>query len=444
MTAAAAPRRHKYALLARASIPLRFNIKFLTGGYILAETLSLKDLQAAVSGSAAAFRSITTLQPVEGVGGKVFPATYSGGVYATEKRRVEGDKNVDCVLLDSVQSQSNRAEEALKHAIENGKIALPLIEVDFSKANIDLQKPIEKLTTLDVPHRLADAILRDSLVADGVRFSQSSYAKKWGRSNLWNATAIYELCPTALVFGMWGSPLKPGGLGAKFERAYVSEIVAVDVVSNRDNEEERSREGRKDLVDKRAGFRIDPLEVRAGVLSKQNADGSFEVGTGKVRPSELNHGNILFESGNVGVRCKFAEQTTVISLGALRKLRFPVGEKEDSEINDAGRTVLAAIGLCAGVMAAESGTSLRSRCSLWPTADREWELLDKPGTKPRTFRVDGAQAVTLLGEAVKAAESLGLAWMKEKLTLTPSDELVKLVKQSQELAAKEKGEGEGA
>jgi CRISPR-associated protein Csb1 len=404
--------------------------------------LSLKDLQAAVSGPAAAFRSITTLQPVEGVGGKVFPATYSGGVYATEKRRVEGDKDVDCVLLDSVQSQSNRAEEALKHAIENGKISLPLIEVDFSKANESLLKPIEKLTTLDVPHRLADAILRDSLTMDGTRFSQSSYAKKWGRSNLWNATAIYELCPTALVFGMWGSPLKPGGLGAKFERAYVSEIVAVDVVSNRDKEE-RSREGRKDLVDKRAGFRIDPLEVRAGVLSKQNADGSFEVGSGKVRPSELNHGNILFESGNVGVRCRFAEQTTVISLGALRKLRFPIEGKDDGKINDAGRTVLAALGLCAGVLAAESGTSLRSRCSLWPTADREWELLDKPGKTPRSFRLDGAQAVALLGEAVKAAEGVGLAWMKERLTLTPSDELMKLVKQSQELAAKEKGDGEG-
>ena len=277
-----------------------------------------------------------------------------------------------------------------------------------------------------------------------MRFSQSSYAKKWGRSNLWNATAVYELCPTALVFGMWGSPLKPGGLGAKFERAYVSEIVAVDIVSNRDKEEERSREGRKDLVDKRAGFRIDPLEIRAGVLSKQNADGGFEVGAGKVRPSELNHGNILFESGNVGVRCKFAEQTTVISLGALRKLRFPAEGKDDGKIDDAGRTVLAAIGLCAGVLAAESGTSLRSRCSLWPTADREWELLDKPGTTPRRFQMDGGQAVALLGEAVKAAESAGLTWMKDRLTLTPSEELVKLVRQSQELAAKEKGDGEGA
>jgi CRISPR-associated protein Csb1 len=351
---------------------------------------------------------------------------------------------VNCVLLDSVQSQSNRAEEALKHAIGSGKIALPLIEVDFSKANEQLLKPIESLSTLDVPHRLADAILRDSLVEEGVRFSQSSYAKRWGRSNLWNATAIYELCPTALVFGMWGSPLKPGGLGAKFERAYVSEIVAVDVVSNKDEGDGRTREGRKDLVDKRAGFRIDPLEIRSGVLLKQKDDGSFEVGGGKVKPSEMNHGNIVFESGNVGVRCGYAEQTTVVSLGALRRLRFPVERKDDKAVDNAGRTVLAAIGLCAGVLAAEAGTSLRSRCSLWPEADREWALLDKPGVDPRTFRVSGEQATALLNEAVKAAKGAGLDWMEKKLTLTPSDELVKLVKQSQELAAKEKGDGEGA
>ena len=112
-----------------------------------------------------------------------------------------------------MQSQSNRAEEALKNAIERGKISLPLIEVEFNGSNEKLRSPLPNLTSLDVPHRLADAILRDSELADGTRFSKSEFAKRWGRSNLWNATAVYELCPTALVFGMWGSPEKPGGFG---------------------------------------------------------------------------------------------------------------------------------------------------------------------------------------------------------------------------------------
>jgi CRISPR-associated protein Csb1 len=78
-----------------------------------------------------------------------------------------------------------------------------LIEVDFSEANTKLKKDLPNLTSLEVPHRLADAILRDSVLKDGTRFSKSPYANEWGRANLWNATAIYKLCPTALVFGMW-------------------------------------------------------------------------------------------------------------------------------------------------------------------------------------------------------------------------------------------------
>jgi CRISPR-associated protein Csb1 len=409
----------------------------------MSESLTLNELSTAVAGSAAAFRSVTKLQPVGGEGDKVFPATYAGGAYATERRVLDGNV-VDCILIDSVQAQANRAEEALKAAIERGRTRLPLIEVNFEEANRSFRMTeIQNLTSLDVPHRLADAILRDSILDDGTRFSKSKYAQQWGRSTLWNATAVYELCPTALLLGMWGSPDKPGGLGAKFERAFVSEIVGVDVVRNgREKANGDEPDNRKDLVNKRAGFRIDPLNASKNVLVKQNEDGSFQVGGGKTRPSEINHGNIPFDTANCGIRFRYAEQVTVISIGALRKLHFPLNGKDDLNVNHAGRTVLAALGLCAGVLAAESNTSLRSRCHLWPEEDRDWELLDKPGQAPRKFRLDGDQAIALLNEAVSAAEQLGLKWMTEKLTLKPSAELVELVRQSQEAAAKEKGEGE--
>ena len=405
-------------------------------------SLTLVELKGAVTGMGAAFRSVTKLQPVGGEGDKVFPVTYSGGAYATERRVLDG-RLVDCVLIDSVQSQANRAEEALKAAVERGRMQLPLVEVNFQEAKAQFRNPLPNLTTLDVPHRLADAILRDSLLADGTRFSKSQYALQWGRSNLWNATAVYELCPTALVFGMWGSPDKPGGLGAKFERAFVSEIVAVDVIGNtREGTENEEFQGRKDFVNTRAGFRIDPLNLSKHVPVKQNEDGSFQVGAGKTRPSEINHGNIPFETANSGIRFRYAEQTTVVSLGALRKLRFPVNGKDDPHVNDAARTVLTALGLCAGVLASEMNTSLRSRCHLWPVEEREWELVEKPGRPPRKFRMNGQEAIMLLQEAVKAAEDLKLTWMKQKLTLKPSPELIELVRQSQEVKAKEKGEGE--
>jgi CRISPR-associated protein Csb1 len=406
------------------------------------ESLGLSELSAAVAGQAAAFRSITKLQPVGGDGDKVFPATYSGGAYATERRTLDGAV-VDCVLIDSVQSQSNRAEEAFKHAIERGRIRLPLIEVTFEDINGNLRSPLPNLTSLDVPHRLADAILRDSVLPDGTRFSKSEHARRWGRSNLWNATPVYELCPTALLFGMWGSPEKPGGLGAKFERAYVSEIVAVDVVSNsQEKTEATDPDARKDIVNKRAGFRIDPLNASKNVQIKQNEDGSYQVGIGKMRPSEINHGNIPFETANTGIRFRYAEQTTVVSLGALRKLRFPVDSSDDPKIHDAGRTVLAALGLCAGVLAAEANTSLRSRCHLWPVEEREWELLERPGQPPLSFRMNGEQAIALLNEAVAAAEQMGLKWREDKIVLKPASELAQLIQQSQEAAGKEKAEGE--
>jgi CRISPR-associated protein Csb1 len=408
------------------------------------QQLSFEELKAAVCGAAAAFRSTTKLQPVGGEGDKVFPVTYSGGVYATERRALDG-RVVDCVLIDSVQSQANRAEEALKLAIERGRMQLPVIEVDFQGANGQFRSPLPNLTSLDVPHRLADAILRDSVLADGTRFSKSEYAQQWGKASLWNAAAIYELCPTALVFGMWGSPEKPGGLGAKFERAFVSEIVAIDVIRNTDGGANSDKpRARGDLSDVRAGFRVDPLNSSKNVAIKQNDDGTFQVGAGKLRPSEINHGNIIFETPNCGVRFRYAEQTTVVSLGALRKLRFPLDGKDDPRRNDAGRTVLAALGLCAGVLASEMNTSLRSRCHLWPVEEREWELLDEPGRPPRKFQITGDQAIALLGDAVGTARQTGLQWMEQTLTLKPSPELVDLVRQSQELAAKEKGEGDAS
>src|SRR5579864_5020972 len=95
-------------------------------------TLTLKKLQEITQKGAAA-RCRVALQPAGGEGDKVFPPTYAGAVYATEKRRLPGyEQPVECVLLDSVQSQANRIEEALQDAVDAGRIQIPVIEVDFS------------------------------------------------------------------------------------------------------------------------------------------------------------------------------------------------------------------------------------------------------------------------------------------------------------------------
>jgi len=98
--------------------------------------------------------------------------------------------------------------------------------------------------------------------------------------------------------------------------------------------------------------------------------------------------------------------------------------------------VIAALGWCAATLAFEAGMGLRSRCLLWPAGPMQWELLATPGKPPETFAMDSGTAKKLLADAVSAAERTGLLWQKERITLKPSVELIKLVRLSQEQAIK--------
>jgi CRISPR-associated protein Csb1 len=408
-----------------------------------AQTLTLDVVKHAVA-SAAAFRCRRRLQPAGGVGDKVFPPTFAGAVYAIDRRRVPGrDEPLPCVLLDSVQSQANRMELALQEAIEAGRVKMPLLVVDFSDhdptGDIDADKTagrlidaVGKVTSLQVPHRLADAILRDSELG-GKPFRQSDKGKALNTVSVANATRLFELCPTALVFGMWDSTGPKGGLGPKFERAMVSEIVGVGA------------EWRDDY--RARGVRRDPLEIRAAVKVVKNADKSWKVAAqkqkGATEPSRVNHSSVPFDSQNAGVTIEYAEQTTTLSLICLRRLRFPVNGAPIAEVDTAARTTLAALGLCAATLAFESGIGLRSRCLLWPDGPMMWELLDRPGDAPKTYSLSGDDAVKLLEASVNAAKAARLPWAEQAILLKPSAELVKLVRLSQLEATREESDAGG-
>jgi CRISPR-associated protein Csb1 len=413
-------------------------------------TLTFESLQQAVTSSAAAFRCRRQLQPAGGGGDKVFPPTFAGAVYAIEKRRVPGrSEPVQCVLLDSVQSQANRMELALQEAIDAGKVGMPLLVVDFSEhaptGDIEadnaagrLIDAVGKVTSLQLPHRLADAILRDSDL-DGVAFRRSDKGKALNRVSLANATPLFELCPTALVFGMWDSTGPKGGLGPKFERAMVSEIIGVGAEWQDDY---RAR-----------GVRRDPLEVRAAVKVMKNADKSWKLAAGKEKgatePSKVNHGSVPFALQNVGITIEYAEQTTTLSLICLRRLRFPVNGAPAADADTAARTTLAALGLCAATLAFESGMGLRSRCLLWPDGPMIWELLDRPGEDPKKFSLSGEGAIALLEAATAGAKRGGLPWPEKPIVLKPStgrgrpENLVELVRLSQLEATKEDSDAGG-
>ena len=407
--------------------------------------LTLEELQNAVAGTAAAFRCVTELEPAGGKDSAVFPPTYEGGKYAMVNfRRVkpenceEADIRVaDRVLLDSVQSQANRMELALLRQWEEGgdgdsKFPLPVITVDFS--GNDMPKVL-RITSLEAPHRIADALLRDSML-DGKKFRESQVGQLLDQVDNRNATPLFEYCPTALVFGMWDSTGPRGGLGAKFARALVSEIVGISAV-----------------IGKKTSSRIDPAQImlQAGPLF-QTADGGWTLDESQAkkskdkpiplgkdgRPSEANHGNVTptIEAG--GVTIETAVQTTVLSLPALRRLRFPVDGQNDPTRDNAARTALAALGLCAATLARMDG-DLRSRCQLFPTSPLTWEVFDEPGSEPQRFSLPVDQSIDIYRQAVAAAKDAGLPWMDDELTLTPSPELVDLVRKSQELAASTAG-----
>jgi CRISPR-associated protein Csb1 len=194
--------------------------------------LTLAELKAAVAGGAVAIRALTRLEPAGGSGDKIFPPTYvkegrSQTKYAMEERIVEGRK-VQTVLLDSVASQANRIEEALLEGWRRGELKFPVVSVDFSE--VEGLQDLEQITALQAPHRIADAILRDSVDDKGMPFRQTAMGKEFTDARPNHATGMYKHCPTALIFGVWDSTGPKGGLGAKFQRSLVSEIVGYDAV----------------------------------------------------------------------------------------------------------------------------------------------------------------------------------------------------------------------
>src|ERR1700738_3821042 len=160
----------------------------------------------------AAFRRRRKLQPIEGPGGKIFAPTYPGPKkddppqHVFEKRRVDG-RDVACVLIDSVQSQANRLEEALLEAAKEGTIRLPRVVVDFPGAGLN---SVPEISSLEAPHRIFDAILRDSNL-DGKDFRTSPVGEKLVKAKSDDAVAILEISPTALLFGAWNSTGEGGG-----------------------------------------------------------------------------------------------------------------------------------------------------------------------------------------------------------------------------------------
>jgi len=424
-------------------------------------TITYDELLTAVAGDGVGVRSRTDLEPLGGPGDKVFPPTY--GVedraetrYAMEQRRVpvpDGGPQtvvVDAVVLDSVASQANRFELALLDAVESGELEVPITAVDFRP--VADQTGLDRLSDLELPHRIFDAHLRDSFDGDQL-FRNGDIGRAITEATARNAAAIYHHSPATLLFGGWDSTGPKGGRGAKYERAITSEIVALGVQRG-----------------KKTASRLDPagIELRAGTIY-ETPDGDWTLeadsavrddkdkpkpysrkgGERPGRPSQVNHGNVTpsIETRAGGVTVDRIVATTVLSFIQLRRLRFPLDHRgsplpgeQRRAAEDAARASLAALGLAAATLAFEEGFDLRSRCVLVPSGPVNFELLGRPGTAS-SFEMDRVDALDLLAQSAQRAAALGLPWRDEELLLRPSDRLVELIRRSRELAEASSDEG---
>src|SRR6478672_4307249 len=191
--------------------------------------ISYEELREAVAGGGVALRYATQMQPAGGRGDRVYPATYVDGgrtKYAVEGPNPDADDEYARVLLDSVASQANRLECALEHALDAGELEFPVAFVDFR--DYDSVRDLGRITVLRAPHRIADALFRDSLL-DGTLFRLSDIGQAITEARPDHATALFRYAPTCLLSGVWDSTGPKGGRGSKFQRAIVSEIVGHDV-----------------------------------------------------------------------------------------------------------------------------------------------------------------------------------------------------------------------
>ena len=390
--------------------------------------MDIKEFTKFVS-KANAVRRIRRIYPVGGDGSYVAPPTYLGSkntaVHVFETRRIDG-KEASCVLLDSVQSQANRLEEALQKSTE---VNVPNVYVDF-RGNSGVSD-IGTVSSLECSHRIFDAIIRDSKNEEGENFLDSAVGKDVSNATVRNALALFRHSPTTLVFGGWNSTGDKGGNGPRFQRCLVSEIIGVNVPV------ETQRDGETRSRNKKPSSRIDPLEIeKVDIWQSKKQKHVWEIEQKdeykKSKPSEVNHGNIAPSMLDLGVTIDYAIQTTTITLAGLRRLSFPDGDgNADPERDLAAQTILAAVALCAITENDENGYSLRSRCDLYPKESdaASFEIIENSGHITKED-ITPAMSRKLLADAVAVAKKQGLPWETAPIRLVPQEKLVELVKKS--------------
>ena len=358
------------------------------------------------------------LHPLSGPGGPVKPAVYEGGNYQLDRRWESPDdaEATPVIVIDNVPSQANRLEHALLRDREASSI--PEFVLDLSELG-DLPAHLPRtLSSLEFPHRNADAYLRDAKVGD-VDFIKTEVGRAIFGATAQECGPLMSWFPQALLYGFWQSHLGKKNHNHKHARAWVSEVIGWNPAAD---------------DTKVMGLKGDPLNLNlsggedAAVTANENDLTTWALGRGQSveggkqsRLSEIGHGQVPFmrnDAAASAVSFQRVTQRATVSFAQLR--RVSLGRDASREADAAARALLVALGLHAHQLAFGRAFALRSGADLRPaTTAVTW--LGASGDD--ACEIGGSEATRdLLAAARTHAESVGVpldGWGQEPTILQP-------------------------
>ena len=365
----------------------------------------------------------TELEPLSGPGGSVKPAVYEGGRYQEDRRWAapSDDEPTPVIVIDNVPSQANRLEDALRRHRESASV--PEFVLDLSGlGELPAHLP-RRLSSLQFPHRNADAYLRDAKLGDK-DFTGTDLG-----GEILNATAqtcgpLMAWFPQALLYGFWQSHLGKKRQQTKHPRAWVSEIVGWRPGSTKT---------------RTFGLKGDSLNLSIDEDIASNPDDRIPWSIGethkvegakKDKLSEIGHGQVPFmgtDAPAAAVSFARVTQRATVSFAQLR--RISLGPEQSGNADAAARALLVALGLHAHVLAFGRGFALRSGAELRPRETRAtW--LGSGGDEQCSLGGPDATGA-LLHVARERARAAGVpldGWAQPPVVLTPKDNLRKAIR----------------
>ena len=303
------------------------------------------------------------LLPVEGKGSVIFPPTYAEIGYNIDELS-DGTK---VATVDSVGAQANRMEPLFK-ATASDERKNPLSRL-VPQVNIAYGDG-KSVSVLDVGHRLGDALVRSTDLADEANAAFRGFLEAG------DASPIARLAPTSLVFGAWDSR----DTQAKVPRILQAVIRAWDV-----DEFKRSAQ-------------YNPPVDYASLDVFSETEKKKQEGSAKSELAQRGfvHVPATREHGGIVVHGEIRRDVT-INLIALRRLR--------SEQGQILRSYLLGIALAAAT--APFDGFLRQGClvTLDPKAPAQWEAVGRDGNREQVA-IDERSAFAF---AEEAAVNFGVA-----------------------------------